>query len=706
MASALRQNNSADDADFSILGVTWAAQTFTPQVSHKIDQVDLYVHTAGTPGDFTVSIKATDVNGHPTGNDLCSVTMDGDTLPGSKTWVSFVFDSFANLEVDVKYAIVCRCPDAEGSANSIYWRADSSDTYARGNLERSANSGVAWSEAPIEGRYDLAFKEYGGEGSGGTVSADSTYTKKLVAIAENELWYESSEGTMSVLVASQGDGELDVGEPLSMCEAYGKIFIVNGSRKKVADFINVKITTTDLGAHPPDHGTVLTGGTSGAKMVVDYITNLDDNESCTIYGQRITTATFTGETVTGLDNDANAISFTGTAEVAGPHWYDWTSYGNAADDDTTYGELPDKVTLVGNYRGRVTVSGDPEHPHQWYMPRQSNPWDWVYASVDAGSAVAGGNQDAGEIGDIVITLIPYKDDYLGFGCANSIWYLTGDPMEGGSLTELDLTTGMFGPRAYCWDGESNLYFWGTNGIYKTTIPGRPVCISQIRLPDLIKDTGANASTHRITLAYDRRKAGILICITKISDGTNSNYWLDLRSEGLFPETYPEECGVFSAFYYEAVNPDYQKLIIGCNDGYLRIFDVDAVDDDIGDTDEAIESYMDFGPIPLSDNPKYMGKIVNTGVETAGGATGGSDSDDITCKIFIANSAREIIKKLVANTGPNFSGTITSYGRRRGSSIKRKLSGNYAGIRLENVDALETWGLEQLWLDIMRSGRFK
>jgi len=66
----------------------------------------------------------------------------------------------------------------------------------------------------------------------------------------------------------------------------------------------------------------------------------------------------------------------------------------------------------------------------------------------------------------------------------------------------------------------------------------------------------------------------------------------------------------------------------------------------------------------------------------------------------------LIKKLIANTGPNFSGTVTAFGRRRGSSIKRKLTGNYAGVRLENLTAAETWGLEQLWLDVKKSGKFK
>ena len=56
-----------------------------------------------------------------------------------------------------------------------------------------------------------------------------------------------------------------------------------------------------------------------------------------------------------------------------------------------------------------------------------------------------------------------------------------------------------------------------------------MCLSAIALPDLIKDRAADPSTHRITMAYDRRDYGIHICITKLSDGTNYNYWYDLKT---------------------------------------------------------------------------------------------------------------------------------------------------------------------------------
>ncbi|KKN77438.1 hypothetical protein LCGC14_0359970 [marine sediment metagenome] len=673
---------------------------FTASANYAITSIEVFITgTLGTAAVLTGEIYAIDGSDHPTGSALASGTLDVSDLNSVFVWKKVTFSSSYNLTSGTKYAIVL----THSTADNLLWRnAAGGGGYPDGNNVYSSDSGSSW----ITHTPDQNFKTYGTA----STPVDMTYTKKLVAIANDEVWYESSAGTMAEL--TDANGNINIANPLSMFEAYGKIFIVNQSNLKIADFTNSKLHTTDIlpaGVYPR-HGTVIeaTGGTaSGAKMVVDYITDLDGDTY--VYGQRITTETFQSGDVCTATIDEGAVSFTlDAAEVIGPHWYSWTTYGNAAKDDTTYGALPNKATIGCLYRGRPTISGNPEYPHQWYMMRQGNPFDALYGINDAQSAVAGHDADVGEIGDIVRALIPYKDDYLVFGCVNTMWLLTGDPAEGGSLNELDLTTGIFGAQSWCFDGEENLWFWGTNGIYKTKIPGKPICMSEIRLPNLIKAEAVNPSTHRISLNYDRRRAGIVIAITTLSDGSNSNYFYDLRTDGFFPESYPEECGVFSMYHYEAVDPDYRKLMVGCQDGYIRIFDEDAADDDIGASDEAIDSYVTFAPMPMSSDPRLTGKLTGLDIVSAGGATGGSqsDSDDIYFKVFTANVAEQIIEKLNADVNPNISGTIKAPGRQRGSSIKRKVKGIYAGIKIGNNTAAETWAFEQLMLDFKPAGRFK
>ena len=226
---------------------------------------------------------------------------------------------------------------------------------------------------------------------------------------------------------------------------------------------------------------------------------------------------------------------------------------------------------------------------------------------------------------------------------------------------------------------------------------------------------ADPATYRITLAYDRVRVGILICITKLADGSNSNYFYDLRAVdeagigGFFPEFYPDECGPYSLFYYSANNPNYRDLLVGCKDGYIRKFDGSEKNDNIGGSNQLIDSYVTFGPLQISDDPLKEGKLTGLVLVPAGGASGGSqsDSNDIDVEVFTARSAEEIIEKLAAATRvPDFAKTITAPGRNRGNSLRRKIRGVYAGVRLGNNTSEETWSLEQLIIDAKKSGRFK
>ncbi len=69
-------------------GNNWEAQTFTTVSAGLFRHVILkiYRNPGNWPGNTTVSIKATDGNGHPTGADLCSLTFDSsyitDISPG------------------------------------------------------------------------------------------------------------------------------------------------------------------------------------------------------------------------------------------------------------------------------------------------------------------------------------------------------------------------------------------------------------------------------------------------------------------------------------------------------------------------------------------------------------------------------------------------------------------------------------------------
>jgi hypothetical protein len=277
-----------------------------------------------------------------------------------------------------------------------------------------------------------------------------------------------------------------------------------------------------------------------------------------------------------------------------------------------------------------------------------------------------------------------------------MWVMRGDPAAGGSLDEISLTTGIFGPRAYTWDDKDNLYFFGTGGFY--IIPagfGPPVNLSAEVLPNLISDLSISESTQRISLAYDRINLGIKISVTTVADGTNNNYWFDIRTNGFFPEIYPEETAVYSTIYYGSDTVAHRALLVGGKDGYIRQHVNTAKDDDIGATDEAISSNVSIGPIKLGPNEDTEGKILSLTFTTATG------TDSLTYSVFVGDSAEQVLDQESAASTPLLTDTVLTPNRI--AKIRVKCRGIYALIKIENTTLAETWGIENISIQFEAAG---
>jgi len=160
-AEALYEHyNTGDDDVLYAHDDLWQAHTITPLESHKIKLVKLKLYRTLSPGTITVSIKATDGSGHPTGEDLCSGTTNGNTLTTDTDgeWREITLGDGYNLSEGTKYAIVVRALDGDGS-NHVGWRLDgSSPTYTGGNAEYSIDGGSNWLSNNTR---DFMFEELG-----------------------------------------------------------------------------------------------------------------------------------------------------------------------------------------------------------------------------------------------------------------------------------------------------------------------------------------------------------------------------------------------------------------------------------------------------------------------------------------------------------------------------------------------------------------
>lgn len=145
---------------------TWLAQTFTigntgTNENHYIAALKLMMYRIGEPGLINAAITAVDGAGKPTGSDLSTGTLDGDTLTTSTTGdVYRIALTTYELQASTQYALIVKALYGDG-ANQPYMFFDvTSPSYTGGSFVRSLDGGASWT---VLTGADAWFKEYGRE---------------------------------------------------------------------------------------------------------------------------------------------------------------------------------------------------------------------------------------------------------------------------------------------------------------------------------------------------------------------------------------------------------------------------------------------------------------------------------------------------------------------------------------------------------------
>jgi len=155
--------NDAEGVDYvEVAGDVWYCQTFTPQTTHDLTLVKLFLFTNEVDGvhspDVTVAIQnTTGDDNHPAGIDLVSATSDREELTTDEAseWKEIELTSYRVVK-DTVYAIVLRMPDGLKGEVVNWWY--SGNEYPRGLAGISEDGGVTWD---MVSEADFLFEEWG-----------------------------------------------------------------------------------------------------------------------------------------------------------------------------------------------------------------------------------------------------------------------------------------------------------------------------------------------------------------------------------------------------------------------------------------------------------------------------------------------------------------------------------------------------------------
>lgn len=260
----------------------------------------------------------------------------------------------------------------------------------------------------------------------------------------------------------------------------------------------------------------------------------------------------------------------------------WTASAGALpiDDDNNY------PRLICLWRNRIVQAGLIDDASNWFMSEVGDATNWDY-SPDGGpfqtQAVAGNNSVAGEVGDVINTLIPYNDDLLIFGGNHTIWQMSGDPMANGQIDLISSITGMPFGKPWCIDPGESIYFVGSRGgVFQMSPGGQPVRISNKTIDAALEYLDYTKIIVR--LAWDDLEQGLHLFLSPIAPATGVvHFWFDARNNAWWPDEFSSDVlNPLAICVLAGSIPSDRVTLMGGMDGYIRKFDSTAYNDDGSD----------------------------------------------------------------------------------------------------------------------------
>ena len=199
--SQIFESHAGQNASDGVYGNNWRCQTFTATSSHDVTSIKLFFARQGVIGVVTVSIRATDIGGQPTGVDIASGTFAASGISTSPKWHEIVLDSACNLVSGTKYAIIVRLAGGN-SANEVRYYYQITGTYAGGAQDFSNTAGVTWtgltpSDSPFE-IWGSSAPSITGQSPDTDASVGDAILFSVTATGGGELTYQWNKGGLDI----------------------------------------------------------------------------------------------------------------------------------------------------------------------------------------------------------------------------------------------------------------------------------------------------------------------------------------------------------------------------------------------------------------------------------------------------------------------------------------------------------------------------
>ena len=251
------------------------------------------------------------------------------------------------------------------------------------------------------------------------------------------------------------------------------------------------------------------------------------------------------------------------------------------------GDLPGKngdgttrAALIASHRDRLAASADPVDPQNIFFCRIGDPDNWDTGESTEGAAFALSTARPGLIGEPVKAMITTTNNVLLIGCNRSVWRFYGDPVLGVDIAPVTMDYGASDAEAMQFVRDGAAVMHSPDGF--VSIQGdSAVSVNEATVKRYLEQTGDDRGTRRTQVRRDPAHNGIHIFLS-VPEATSAtvHFWYDDRignlvpgEGGFFPDTFAVGHEPMASCFYRG------ELLLCCRDGYVRVFDDAATDDD-------------------------------------------------------------------------------------------------------------------------------